>query len=116
MKQFELPAHLSRRMPDPVFGPEYTRYTFYVPVRDVPPNIPLDADPRVPKLNKRIYKQVEQSLLDQGDNIPGTFHLKHKGITLIARDVQSAGEGGLHTITVDEGQGIVDGGHSYELI
>jgi hypothetical protein len=51
-----------------------------------------------------MYRQVEESLLDKGDNQPGTFHLKHKGITMIAHNVESVGEES-HTVSVDDGQG-----------
>lgn len=115
MKQFVLPARVARRLPDPVLGTGITRHVLYVPVRDVPQHIPLDPNARTPNLRKRMYRQVEDSLLDKGDNQPGTFHLKHKGITVIAHDVESAGEDS-YTVSVADGEGIVDGGHSYKLI
>jgi AIPR protein len=117
MQQFTLPAAIARRLPDPVLDKEWgiTRHILYVPVRAVPQGIPLDPNARTPNLRKRMYRQVEDSLLDRGENWPGTFHLKHKGITMIAHAVESAG-GDTYTVTIKDGQGIVDGGHSYQLI
>jgi hypothetical protein len=117
MQRFTLPAHIARRLPDPVLDKEWgiTRHILYVPVRAVPEGIPLDPNARTPNLRKRMYRQVEESLLDSGENWPGTFHLKHKGITMIAHSVDAAG-GDTYEVSVKEGEGIVDGGHSYQLI
>ncbi|OBJ00366.1 hypothetical protein A5660_25065 [Mycobacterium alsense] len=87
----------------------------YVRAVDVPKGISLDPDPRTPNLRKQVYKRVKESLYDQGENQPGSFHYKHKGITMIAHSVEQAGDD-RYTVTFDEGDGIVDGGHSYELI
>lgn len=117
MQRFILPARIARRLPDPVLDKDWgiTRHILYVPVRAVPEGIPLDPNARTPNLRKRMYRQVEDSLLDRGENFPGTFHLKHKGITMIAHSVTPAG-GDSYEVSVKEGEGIVDGGHSYQLI
>jgi len=119
MQKFTLSAPIARRLPDPVLGKEYgiTRHILFVPVSAVPEGIPLDPNARTPNLRKRVYRQVEDSLLDRGENIPGTFHLKHKGITMIAHSVDAIGENkDAYEVTVRDGEGIVDGGHSYQLI
>jgi hypothetical protein len=117
MQKFTLPARIARRLPDPVLGKEFgiSRHILYVPVSAVPAGIPLDPNARTPNLRKRVYRQVEDSLLDRGENVPGTFHLKHKGITMIAHSVDGAGEDTFE-VSVKDGEGIVDGGHSYQLI
>lgn len=117
MKTFTLPARIARRLPDPILDKEWgiTRHILYVPVAAVPEGIPTDPNARTPNLRKRMYRQVEESLLDKGENWPGTFHLKHKGITLIAHAVEATGDD-TYTVTVKDGEGIVDGGHSYALI
>src|SRR5690349_10733751 len=117
MKQkFTFAAPVSRRIPDPVFHKSHgiSRYILFVPVRAIPGNIPLDPNARVPNLNKRVYKQIEDSLLNK-DCEPNTFHLKHKGITLVAEKVESKIEGEF-TVTIGDGQGVLDGGHTYALI
>jgi hypothetical protein len=117
MQKFILPARIARKLPDPTLGKELriSRHIIYVPVRAVPAGIPLDPNARTPNLRKRMYRQVEDSLLDRGENVPRTFHLKHKGITMIAHSVDVVGEN-TYEVTVKDGEGIVDGGHSYQLI
>lgn len=116
--QFTLPAPFARRLPDPGFGETHNvvRHILFVPVQDVPQGIPLDPNPRGQNLNKRVYKDVRESLLNETGE-PGTFHLKHKGITVVADRVDRIDSSGHdYTITFKDGQGILDGGHSYMLI
>lgn len=115
-QKFVFPSKFARRVPDPVFGKSHgmQRHFLFVDVRDVPAGLPYDPNARVPDINRRVYKQVEQSLLNE-DGTQFTFHLKHKGITLIASRVEQRGDT-EYAVTIDEGQGIVDGGHTYELI
>ena len=113
---FEFYAPLSRRIPDPVFKQQYgmERHLFMVPVKRMPKDVPLDPNARRPDTNRRVYKRVEESLLNKGAE-PGTFHLKNKGITLIAESVEQKGND-TYIVEVAPGQGIVDGGHTYTLI
>ena len=117
MQKFVLPARIARRLPDPILGKELgiSRHILYIPVSAVPTGIPLDPNARTPNLRKRVYRQVEESLLNRNENVPGTFHLKHKGITMIAHSVDDVGKDRFE-VAVKEGEGIVDGGHSYQLI
>lgn|GEM_PF-3934436 len=58
---------------------------------------------------------VRASLLNQSGE-PGTFHLKHKGITLIAQGVEKKDDD-TYLVSFEEGlHGILNGGHSHELI
>lgn len=109
-------ARLARRIPDPVFHDDLSidRHIFFVPVRAVPKGLPLDPNARVPNLNRRVYRELRDSLLNV-DVVPGTFHLKHKGITVVAKKVEKR-ENGEYLVTLSEGHGILDGGHTYELI
>lgn len=119
--QFPLPCRIARRIPDPsqVFD-GLERHILFPRVRDVPRGIPLDPNARATNIHRRIYRQIEESLLDRQDAHPGTFHLKHKGITVLAQSVKKLGPNDagedVYSITIGDGEGIVDGGHSYELI
>jgi hypothetical protein len=112
---FSFPVRLARRFPDPVFEASHgiNRYVFFVPVRAVPKNIPSDPNARIPNVNRLVYRQVEQSLLDK-DGEAGTFHLKHKGITVVANHVERRSNDYL--VEILKGQGILDGGHTYQLL
>lgn len=115
-KIFEFRAEYSRRFPDPNFETDgIHRHILFVRANDVPKNLPLDPNARVPNTRRRVYQEVEKSLLGE-DVEPGTFHLKHKGITLIARRVQGRSQSESFKVLLDDGDGIVDGGHTYELL
>ncbi len=113
---FAFRPQLARRLPDPNFrnfGLE--RHIFVVPARTLPPDLPLDPNARRPHTNKRVYKVVEDSLLNR-DCEPGTFHLKNKGITIVADAVKQL-DNNLYEVSMVSGKhGIVDGGHTYALI
>ena len=106
----------ARRIPDPNFT-DVKRHIVFTRAKDVPKNLPFDPNARVPNTSRRVYRDVEKSLLGE-DVEAGTFHLKHKGITLVARRVLFHRKDSPSTISVvlDEGHGIVDGGHTYELL
>ena len=109
---------IARRIPDPVFKKLYDteRHIFIMNVKDLPLNLSTDPNARRPNINKQVYKVVENSLLNRQDSSePNTFHLKNKGITMIANSVEQSGDN-EYRVTLDIGHGIVDGGHTYQLI
>lgn len=107
-------ANEARRFKHPVF-PEIEKHYFLVRAVDLPDGIRKDANAReATGLNRRVYKDVQKSLLaEQG--LPGIFDLKNKGIVILAESVRKVGEE-FYEITIGDGQGIVDGGHTYEII
>lgn len=117
---FQFPVAFARRIPDPNFRIEQDaeanieRHILIVPVRQLPKNLSLNPNARTPNIRRQVYRKVEASLLNE-DCAPGTFHLKNKGITLIAKSVKQKAED-LYQVTFDERHGIVDGGHTYTLI
>src|SRR5207253_8098874 len=50
--------------------------------------VPKGPNPRAPQLNKAVYREVEDSLLNIGTAMPNTFHLKSKGELFICDDVK----------------------------
>jgi len=83
------------------------------------PLIPTGPNPRAPQLNKAVYREVEDSLLNVGVSMPNTFHLKSKGELFVCDDVrvrQRAED--LHDVEMyfRPGEGLVDGGHTLALI
>jgi hypothetical protein len=117
MKVFRFAAPIARRLPDPLFREKYgmERHILVVPVRSMPPDLPLEPNARRPNVRRRVYSHIENSLLNRGTE-PGTFHLKNKGITVIARSVDVEKRKNSYVVRMDDGHGIVDGGHTYELI
>ena len=114
--KFSLRAPYARRIPDPVFGDEkgMVRHILFVPVREVPSGMPLDPNARTPNINRSVYREIERHLLEE-EGEPGTFHLKNRGVVMIADKVEQRGED-VYVVSVQEGQGILDGGHTYTLI
>lgn len=109
-----LRANEARRFKHPVF-PEIEKHYLLVRAVDLPSGIRKDANAReATGLNKRVYKDVQKSLLAE-QTMPGIFDLKNKGIVILAESVRKVGDD-IYEITIDEGQGIVDGGHTYEII
>ncbi|MEK6303818.1 MAG: AIPR family protein [Acidobacteriota bacterium] len=113
---FLFPARFARRVPDPVFNNQLgmERHFLFVPVSKVPAGLPMDPNARVPNIRRTVYKEVRESLVTDD----GMFHLKHKGITLVAASVQKRPDKAHseYLVTLEDGHGIVDGGHTYELI
>lgn len=122
MQKITLRAKYARNLPDPVFTgldtPKVQRHIFLCSVLDVPVDIPKDANPREQNIDKRIYKDISRHLINE-EGTPNTFHLKNKGVTILASQVRKLDEdedGITYEVAFDKGQGIVDGAHTYEII
>lgn len=105
----------ARRIKHPNF-PEIEKHFFLVAAADLPDGIRTDANARDPVgLNRRVYREVKESLLGRDSTFPGTFDLMNKGITILADRVKRIDDNN-YELTVNDGQGIVDGGHTYKII
>ena len=115
---FRFQPTYARRIPDPNFKNTHgaEMHLFVMPVGKLPKGIGLDPNARNPNIRKRVYKVVEESLLNQDGSDPNTFHLKNKGIVIVAKSVTQVGNNDYHVSMVHGKHGIVDGGHTYELI
>jgi hypothetical protein len=118
-QQFVVVAPIARRAPDPVFSESHgiMRHILFVPVRSIPKGMPLDPNARQPNINRRIYRDIDKSLLNGGESQQNAFHLRHKGVTIVATKVEEVREPkNGYRITFADGEGILDGGHTYDLI
>ena len=119
MKRFVIKAKFTRRFPDPLNkeGQEglenIHHHILLCKAVNVPAGIPTDPNPRAQRTDKTLYKRVKESLLQGQDP---TFHLKNKGITLIAHSVTPLESPDEMEILVADGDGIIDGGHTYKII
>ncbi len=115
MSTFTFKALTPRRIPDPVFS-NSSRHIFLCAAQDMPAGLPKGANPREQNIDRGIYRDVTRSLLNE-DCTPNTFHLKNKGITILAEDViKSDDEEALKVRFASSDQGIVDGAHTYDII
>lgn len=120
IESFNFICDWSRRMPDPNFNKDHNMESriFIMRCVDLPDGISNDPNARQPNLQKRTYLNVKSSLLGEDGTEAGTFHLKNKGITIIADSVtQVDGDHPYFRIDLETGvHGICDGGHTYKLI
>lgn len=106
-RRFKHPVHLG-----------IEKHYMIVRARDLPGGVRKDANARDGKgtdLRKQAYQAVQRSLLAEGRTESGVFDLKNKGIVILADSVRKIGDG-LYEITISDRQGIVDGGHTYDII
>ena len=120
LEKYTFESAFVRRIPDPNFHKTRNMETFAFLMRckDVPPDIGDEPNARTPNIKKLTYRRVAESLLGH-DTDPGTFHLKNKGITIIAESVkpQKGTSKDEYVVEMDtSAHGIVDGGHTYALI
>src|SRR5438094_3076993 len=86
---FTFKTQAARRIPDPIF-PGSSRHIFLCACQDMPKDLPKGANPREQNIDRGIYRDVMSSLLNE-DCTPNTFHLKNKGITILAEEVVKGG-------------------------
>lgn len=104
----------ARRVKHPTFTGVEKHY-FTVRAKDVPPDISTAPNAREPVgMNRQVYRDVRDSLLGKTTR-PGSFDLMNKGITVLAEAVHRV-EDDVYDIELADGQGIVDGGHTYQII
>lgn len=104
----------ARRIKHPIFSGVEKHY-FLVQAKHVPDGIRTDANARDPEgLNRRVYREVHESLMGR-DATPGSFDLMNKGIVCLAETVRRIDDNN-YEIAIRDGQGIVDGGHTYKII
>lgn len=80
---------------------------------NAPSGIPKSPNPREQRIDKGIYKKVKESLQSIDDL---SFHLKNKGITILAHQVEYSTDKKIATVYFGENDGIADGGHTYEIV
>jgi hypothetical protein len=80
---------------------------------DVPAGISKAPNPRVQRTDRGIYKEVRESLDNTADL---SFHLKNKGITILAHRVEYGEDKKTVDVYLGENDGIVDGAHTYQII
>lgn len=112
-------SEYSRRFPDPMNENtngdplNIEHHILLVRAMDVPSGIPKTPNPREQRIDKGIYKKIRESL-QNGDDL--SFHLKNKGITILAHQLEYSADKKIVTVYFGENDGIADGGHTYEII
>lgn len=92
-----------------------TTYFAYVNFRDLPDQLPLDVNPRKPKMNTTVAK----ALINAVKSPETDFDINNRGIVIVAKSFKFNTSNS--TISLDLGAdkqsfGILDGGHTYTAI
>lgn len=92
-----------------------TTYFTYVNFKDLPSGLPLDVNPRKPKMNTAVAKSLIAAV-----KAPETdFDINNRGIVIVAKSFKFNSNN--NTVVLDLGDdptkfGILDGGHTYTAI
>ena len=93
-----------------------TTYMVLTEFRDLPSDFSLDVNPRTPKMNTSVARQLIAAV-KANDNI--SFDINNRGIVITAESVKFNNSTGEVTIDFAEDTskyGILDGGHTYRAI
>lgn len=111
-------AHEARKITHPVFE-GVAKYWMTVPAANFPAGISTSVNARDPVgLNRRVYRDVKESLLGDSSADLGSFDLMNKGITILADEVRliNKARNEFEIVVDDEEGGIVDGAHTARII
>ena len=97
-----------------------TIYYLLVNMKDLPEAIPLDVNPRVPKMSTNVAKRLAKAVSEPETD----FYINNRGIVISAKSLTF--NSGESEVTIDIGDqddendrfayGILDGGHTYTAI
>lgn len=115
MTKFKFKAKAVRTINSPS-NENITTYYTWVNFRDLPKNLSLEVNPRKPKMNTAVAKQLIEAVKGPDDS---NFDINNRGIVITAKSFKF--DTSTHSITLDFGDdpsryGILDGGHTYTAI
>lgn len=101
-------------------SPYETIYYLLVNMKDLPENMPLDVNPRVPKMGTNVAKRLIHAVIEPETD----FYINNRGIVVSAKSLSFNSTDSEVTIDIgdqdDENDrfnyGILDGGHTYTAI
>jgi len=120
--KYTIKAKAIRQIPEPnvlsTNGYNTRRWTLLVNVSDLPQGVSDKPNPRQPKVNRKLWREIKAELLNDGDAPENIFHLKNKGITISVESFQRNRKREECSIVLDDQHlhGILDGGHTYTII
>lgn len=107
-------AKAVRTLPSPSQD-NVTTYFAYVNFRNVPKELPLDVNPRKPKMQTAVGKTLKAAVVSTDTD----FDINNRGIVLVAKSFKFDTSNSQVSIDLDndvESYGILDGGHTYTAI
>ncbi|EJT6500002.1 AIPR family protein [Clostridium perfringens] len=116
MLTIDIKSSYLRRIPDPVFKDEGMEHYFvYWRAGDIEANAPNTPNPRPSDIDKREYKNVTDSFLNEDDSRDYTFHLKNQGIDIICSKVIRISKDTIRLVFSDK-EGVLNGSHTLEIL
>lgn len=123
MNSYTFKVQAIRTLPSPYKTKENDFETIYyllVNMMDVPENLPLDVNPREPKMTTNVAKRIAAAVIDTETD----FYINNRGIIISAKSAKFNSNTSELTISLgnqnDENDkytyGILDGGHTYTAI
>ena len=125
VRKLQLRAAQARKIPHPnheVVG-GLNKLSLLINCADMPTDIPFDPNPRTANdrsRNKKVYRQVRDSLLGIDGAEAGFFDLKNRGIVIIAKSAtfleKDEQDRNVFELDIPEDYGLADGGHTFDII
>lgn len=124
--KFQFKVEALRTLPSPyqsyksTTNDSETIYYLLVNMKNLPDNLPLDVNPREPKMTTNVAKRLLNAVIEPEND----FYINNRGIVIAAKSLKFNSMD--HTVTIDLGNqndesdhysyGILDGGHTYRAI
>lgn len=92
-----------------------TTYIVWINFSDLPANISLDVNPRKPKMNTAVAKELIRAVVDP----ESTFDINNRGMVITAKSFNFNTTNSTATLDLGDNPaiyGILDGGHTYTAI
>ena len=97
-----------------------TLYYLLANMKDIPDNIPLDVNPRKPKMTTNVAKSLKKAVIETEND----FYINNRGIVIAAKDFSFNTSESVVSIDLGDQEdesdhysyGILDGGHTYTAI
>ncbi|WP_294605974.1 AIPR family protein [uncultured Lactobacillus sp.] len=90
-------------------------YFVWVNFKDLPDDLSLEVNPRVPKMTTSVAKQLVKAVRESDNN----FDVDNRGIVITAKSVKFNNATGVLSVDFDSDihrYGLLDGGHTYKAI
>lgn len=94
---------------------DVTTYYTWVNFRDLPDKLPLEVNPRKPKMNTSVAKQLIAAVINPDTD----FDINNRGIVITAKSFKFNTNNNTVDLDLDDDEsryGILDGGHTYTAI
>lgn len=110
----QFPANAVRTINSPSQD-DVTTYFAYINFRDLPEGLPMEVNPRSPKMSTGVGKALVNAVKSPDTD----FDINNRGIVIVAKSFKFNTTNSIITLNLDDdpqNYGILDGGHTYTAI